>query len=166
MRHLLRTATANDHERVDAAFSRFDLSTAEGRAGFLAAHKGASADCLARGAQSEPECLDMVARLADGGSGRISQGGFDPLAIRYVFLGARFGLGVLKRQWIEAGGPANESLFDETGPGEEWRGLLDVLAALDPESPRAARILDDVRAIFAIFALHASHGTTDRLEPA
>ncbi|WP_245409607.1 biliverdin-producing heme oxygenase [Allosphingosinicella vermicomposti] len=56
-RQTLRAATADDHERVDALFSAFDLSTREGYCAFLAA-------------QAEP-FLSTEAELEQAGIGRL-----------------------------------------------------------------------------------------------
>ena len=115
LRRRLRTDLADRHARLDAGFSRFDLTTRAGLTGFLAAHRAAFAaiDPAPGGLTGGPLLARMIAAL-DTDLDRLGQGpGPDlpvlrlrrPMAQDYVLLGSRLGSQLLRRRWAAASDP-------------------------------------------------------------
>ncbi|RYE02236.1 MAG: heme oxygenase [Sphingomonadales bacterium] len=164
VRAALRSATGQDHERVDAAFSRYDLSSREGYRRFLlhqaAAHLPVER-ALDRAAGSAIEDwatrrrADAIrADLADLGCSHIAEIPFDGFATQarmlggaYVLEGSRLGGQILRKQ-ISDGLPTR---FLAQGSSLAWRALLTVLETKLTSPEEIAEAVKGARAVFACF---------------
>lgn len=171
-RQQLRAGTADDHERVDALFSRFDLASRPGYARFLAAQAAAflpveaalDRDGAARllsdwGARrraallvADLEALCVPVPTASETECRLD-GNAALLGALYVLEGSRLGGSLLKRQ-VPAGLPRR--FLDAPQPAGAWRSLLILLDKwlADPEEARAA--VEAARGVFRRFEAAAS----------
>lgn len=166
-RALLRSETAAEHERVDALFSRFNLASANGYRGFLAAQATAFLPVEAELDRAEIQRFVPdwpVRRRSDHLRADLEQlgltipdahttncrldGGADLLGALYVLEGSRLGGALLKRQ-VPAGLPRR--FLDASQPPGAWRSLLILLDKwLDrPDEARAA--IGAARGVFRQF---------------
>ena len=136
----LRTATADDHVRLDTVFATFDLSDPAAYLAFLRAHARALAPIeqalAASGARASwrPRMPQITADLAALGEAAplplpLPLGPVSPARLwgmRYVVEGSRLG-GVLLARQVGAGLPSSY-LGAQHGKGE-WRAFLDTLEA-------------------------------------
>ncbi len=156
-RFYLREATAADHERVDALFSRFDLSDREGYARFLAAQASAFLSVeaaldeagTARVVPDWPERRRAALLTADLADLNVAQPAVSATECRlgdkaallgalYVLEGSRLGGAFLKRQ-VPPDWP--QRFLGAPQPPGAWRGfliLLDNLLAGHDERRAAA----------------------------
>lgn len=81
----------------------------------------------------------------------------DPLAVDYLVLGSRHGTEVLRRRLFGSpdSPPARGYFTKDRDPGA-WQALCAALDRVDPDSPRAARILFDTASGFDLFAKAAA----------
>lgn len=146
IRHRLRTATADAHDRVDRTFSRFDLTRRESYMLFLQAQAGAllplehalDAGAAPRLPLNWPARRRGSALLTDLRSLGLTPPVSDELApidreaaalgTLYVLEGSRLG-GALLRRSVPAGFPA---AFLAPGSSAQWRELLDLLESALP----------------------------------
>lgn len=165
VRTTLRTATRDEHDRVDAAFSQYDLATADGYRAFLlrqaSAHLPVEAALEAAGAADA--IADWPARrrgdairadLADLGCTDIPEQPFvgfgSPAAMLgglYVLEGSRLGGAVLVRQ-VSDGLPTR---FLSKGSSSAWRTLLDVVETKLRSPQEIAGAVAGARSVFACF---------------
>lgn len=152
-RHILREATAQHHERVDAAFAGFDLADAGSYLGFLSAHARVLpaaensvslgwdrwrkrtplllqdlADLGAEPLGGAPDCLLEDLNLAEPAA---------HWGVLYVLEGSRLGGSVLAEQ-VGAGFPRRYLSAGHTGGS--WRAFQEALEAA--ASPIAGRPVD------------------------
>jgi heme oxygenase len=164
-RAALRLATRPEHGRVDAAFSRYDLSSRDGYRAFLlrqaAAHlpveraldKAGAGDALADWpARRRGDAIR--ADLADLGCEEIAEQSFtgfgSPAAMlggAYVLEGSRLG-GVVLRNQVSDGFPTR---FLGQGSSGGWRALLAVLEAKLTSPEEVGEAVKGARATFACF---------------
>lgn len=159
----LRNATAQDHQAVDNAFARFDLSVRDGYVAFLRAQArallaveavlwqlpgwrprgGLIAHDLAELGEATPPAL----RLAPPATAAEAWG------MLYVIEGSRLGGAVLTRQ-VAADLPTH--YLDAVHGNGEWRAFRDRLEAAEAEDGRGGdhwrdEALAGARATFALF---------------
>jgi heme oxygenase (biliverdin-IX-beta and delta-forming) len=165
---LLRTATAREHERVDAAFGAFDLASANDYAAFLRAHYRALAGL--EQVLAEHPALGVTGReqllredLAALGSALPEAMPFDPpesagalYGAAYVIEGSRLG-GVLLSRRVPAGLP---SAYLQAGhaPGG-WRAFLN---RLDASAAGPVWVDEAIAAARATFARYAAAAAIER----
>ncbi|RYD87558.1 MAG: hypothetical protein EOP61_35345 [Sphingomonadales bacterium] len=164
-RATLRLETRAEHARVDAAFSRYDLSSGEGYLRFLrrqaAAHLPVERALDAGGAaRLVPDWAErgraplIRADLADLGCSDVVEMPFDGLASdpellggAYVLEGSRLGGALLQRE-VKPGLPTR---FLGQGSSSGWRALLTVLETKLRSPEEIAAAVKGARAVFACF---------------
>jgi heme oxygenase len=168
VRQALRSATAQDHERVDALFADFSLNSAPDYAAFLTAHAralapleaaavpdatriGLLADDLATLGEAMPAPLPMAQQ-----GGEAFQWG-----LRYALEGSRLGGGYLARKVAPGLPVAYLSAVHEKGGWAAFQARLDAAA----EEQDDAWIDEAVRGARVAFDLFAQAGSATRLEP-
>lgn len=177
-RDALRTATAAEHDRVDRAFSTFDLSQRADYGAFLNAQAEAFLPVEAAIDAFDPRDVlpDWPARrrspqlIAD-----LQRLGFEArtadlrplfrtreeiLGAIYVLEGSRLGGRMLARS-VPADLPRS---FIGTSDGGMWRTLIEVLDRLLVSGDQHGLAIDAARRVFALFEAGASrHGRTLQL---
>lgn len=170
LRHRLRRETAMQHERVDAAYSRADLTDAAGLATFLGASLGAlERITCAPGPQRGPaetlrasmagaarRDLELLGAPCPPGAaartgGRAALSGD---AVLYVLGGARMGAAVLRRIWSRSHDPRVLACHHYLGArfeGPSWPAVAGALDERSPAGEAAERIVADARRIFELF---------------
>lgn len=164
-RAALRLATRPEHDRVDAAFSRYDLSSREGYRDFLLrqaeAHLPVERALDAAGATEaiadwplRRRAEAIRADLAELGCGAIAEQPFTGFATPaemlggiYVLEGSRLGGAMLLNQ-ISDGFPMR---FLAKGSSGGWRALLAVLEAKLTSPEEIGEAVKGARAVFACF---------------
>lgn len=165
VRNTLRAETRDAHDRVDAAFSRYDLSTRDGYRAFLlrqaAAHLPVEAALGAAGVgeaitdwPARRRAESLRADLADLGCADLPEqpfAGFPSHAAMlgglYVLEGSRLGGAVLIRQ-VSHGFPTRFLAKGSTGA---WRTLLDILETKLTSPEEIAGAVAGARSVFACF---------------
>jgi len=160
---LLRSATRGEHDKVDAAFGRFDLSCREDYGMFLSAHARVVPALEARLAPGElvPDWTGRAGALARDlralGLPQPEERGVDLLSgdmarwgALYVLEGSRLGGAFLARR-VPEGWPA--AYLGAAHPPGQWRTLL---AAIDAAAATAEQGAEAVRAARAVFAAFSS----------
>lgn len=162
----LRDGTAAAHERVDAVFSRFDLSDRSGYAAFLGAHADATLPFEAaldaadagrvvpdwrdrrRGDLLRADLADLGMAEPDAPSPRLAGDVAAAAGAIYVLEGSRMGARLLARR-VGPGLPAR--FLNARQSPETWRKLLSCLDFLldDPASIQIA--VDSATDCFAAF---------------
>lgn len=168
-RFVLRDSTRNDHDRVDAAFSRFDLSAPGGYAGFLTAHYLAHREIETWLALAEvpprfrlAERTPLIASdLADLGRDLptlhlpspmpMSTAFASGAGILYCLAGSTFGARVLIQR-LPQGAP--NRFLSQPLPAGYWQRLVDALDAIAREGGLSAT-LAATRRTFRLFAASA-----------
>ena len=169
-RSALRHATSSDHERVDAAFSRFDLASRDGYGAFLVAQAAAHLPVEAaldeagvvrilpdwpqrrRGERLRADlaAMGLAEPAADTGIQALPAALADEagmLGAVYVLEGSRLG-GALLRRSVPDGLPVT---FLDAGDSATWRTLLATLdERLCSEQDRAHAVSAAAR-VFAVF---------------
>ncbi|MEM8827025.1 MAG: hypothetical protein AAGD40_08910 [Pseudomonadota bacterium] len=159
LRARLRAETRADHDITEAAFARFDIRTAEGLAGFLAAHHratGAVLDAiegqLPDGFSPPPDARAMLAAdLAALGHGVpppmapvAATAPAAPVGLIYVLAGSRLGNQMIRRNWSQSDDMdvrAAGAYFGARGLDDHARGFLRAVDAgngLDADAVVAA----------------------------
>ncbi|ODP38993.1 biliverdin-producing heme oxygenase [Sphingomonas turrisvirgatae] len=164
-RSALRAATTPDHERVDAAFGAFDLTTREGYAAFLLGQAHAFLPIEAAIVAADPRDLlpDWPARrrgerlredLSALGFPAPPTGDWAPFRHRadilgaiYVLEGSRLGGRMLARS-VPADLPRS---FIDTSDSVRWRYLIEVLDKLLVTDDQHTLAIDAARRAFALF---------------
>ena len=166
VRGRLREATAAAHERVDAAFSRFDWASRAGYARFLQAQAeallpleraldaGGAAERLGLGWAERRRGAALLADLAALGAVAPDGAPLAPidapaaaLGTIYVLEGSRLGGSLIKRS-VPTDFPA---AFLAPGPEGGWRALLAVLEARLADEGARAEAIAAARDAFARF---------------
>ncbi|WP_448502605.1 biliverdin-producing heme oxygenase [Sphingomonas sp.] len=163
---LLREATRDAHEALDALFTGFDLTAIEGYRRFI----GAQADALLP-AEAALDAANASAVLEDWPSrrrGHLLAADRDALGLSsqilveapslgepaatagalYVLEGSRHGARHLRRM-VPAGSPI--SFLDTDQPAGKWTKLLDRIDAILYDTPSADTAIASALAIFAMF---------------
>lgn len=144
LRHRLKTATADHHERVDAAFSSFDLESLDGYRAFLCAHlrvvhplesalEAAGIDRLIHDWAKRQRRHALLADLHALGDNRVAMP--SPLDMQpslgwclgacYVLEGSRLGGRLLARRVAAANPTAPLNYLAHTDTTPSWPGFLD-----------------------------------------
>lgn len=173
----LRAATQDDHAVVDGLFSRFDLASRKGYAGFLRAQAAAllPIERALDAAEAEKAVPDWPARrrgallIADLAElGEDADDAVDALPLPspaaivgavYVLEGSRLG-GKLLRQRLPEAHPA-AFLTAPAAPGA-WRGFLDGLVEPLSAEDDLAQAVDAARTVFRRFVAAARRELGDR----
>jgi heme oxygenase (biliverdin-IX-beta and delta-forming) len=173
----LRAATAEAHERVDAAFAGFDLTDRESYARFLQAHAEVvlPLEAAVPGERLTPDWEERkrgallgedLAFLRDtdvasppAPSPAASDMAWDLPALAgtlYVLEGSRLGGKFLARQ-VPAGLPRAYLASDQ--PSEKWRNLLDRIDTILYDEPALQSALTAAHRVFAAFERSAIRWT-------
>ena len=170
VRFRLKDETTAAHERVDALFSSFDLTTADGYAAFLAAQAGAfpaieAALTQAGAAAVIPDWAERLradaltadlAALEQAAPLALASPGFDtPAAIlggAYVLEGSRLGGQMLKRS-VPEGQPVS---FMTTSDPRLWRTFVALLEQRLTEQGEIDQAISSALATFAVFERSAT----------
>ena len=165
VRSSLRAATAEDHQRVDRAFSRFDWTRREGYARFLQAQAAAllpleraldagAGPSLGIGWAARRRGSALLADLDALGAAAPLGEALAPIArpaaalgTIYVLEGSRLGGSLIKRS-VPTDFPA---AFLAPGPEGGWRALCAVLEARLAEDAALAEAIEAAREAFARF---------------
>lgn len=163
VRQALRAATRDEHDRVDALFSRFDLSRRAGYRAFLTAQHAAFApveravdraggaavlaDWPARRRSHllEADLTDLGAAAGEDGEPLTMLTPAEILGAVYVLEGSRLGGAVLRRR-LDPAWPAR-FLNAPAEPGS-WQGLI---ATLETALARPADLAAAIRAARTVF---------------
>ncbi|WP_424339507.1 biliverdin-producing heme oxygenase [Henriciella sp.] len=176
----MRSDTQVDHTRIDALYSRYDLTDVTGLSRFLSAHAVALSWCLESLPAAMDECRRSIAALIlDAGSDleRLGQpsrtsspAAFtsfqgDPLGLVYVVAGSRLGGRVLLRQVRRADDPlvASSTTYLSSEAGDElWQTTLEALQAWSGAPADEDRLIAGARSGFQYFedAYFAVQGLT------
>ncbi|MGR3625295.1 MAG: hypothetical protein ACU0A0_03290 [Limimaricola sp.] len=164
LRSRLKRDLVARHERLDACFSRFDLTTRPGLSGFLAAHRTAFAAIrpASGGLTGGPLLGRMIAAIdADlGVLGHAPGAGPAPLRLTrsmaqdYVLLGSRLGSQLLRRRWAAARDPRLRSAgtYLSLPPmARDWRAFCDRAGALPGEGTEADKVVCEAGQLFDLF---------------
>lgn len=164
LRHRLRRDLAARHERLDACFSRFDLTTRGGLSGFLGAHRAAFAAIRpAPGGQTGQALLDRMIAAIDADLMRLGQPPAPglaplqltrPLAQDYVLLGSRLGSQLLRRRWATAQDPvlrAAGAYLSLPPMAGEWRAFCERTGSLPGTGAQADRVIEEAARLFDLF---------------
>ena len=164
-RQRLRSGTAENHERVDALFGRFDLGNVGGYGRFLSAQAEAflpveaaidthGMDMLAdwpsrrRGALLRQDLAELgIAVPVTAGAPRLDDDAA-ALGALYVLEGSRLGGTMLSRS-LAPGMP--QSFLGRKGAPGSWPKLLELLDEFLYGSVRIGLALDAARAVFELF---------------
>ena len=166
LRDRLRADTRGPHEALDLRMSEFDLTSAEGLAGFLRVQHAALTALAPRAtrAESAGAIVDLATRAARdltvlGGTpparAEIALPPLDPLAVDYIVAGSRLGGQVLRRRWQQSTDPvvrAADAYFSAPEHLDLWRGFVTRAGAMDGQGARAETVIDDALAIFALYS--------------
>ncbi|MDB2408022.1 biliverdin-producing heme oxygenase [Jannaschia sp.] len=166
LREVLRTETRASHKALDALVGRYDIRLRDDFGAFLTMHLDALRALrprLSEAADMRTEIDGMIADLADDlaslghapADATMMRGGgpLHPDAVRYVVLGARIGLGQLRRYWAASPCPqvrSADAFLSKPMDHRRWKDLCARLSALSA-SDAQARIVEDANAIFDIF---------------
>lgn len=175
-RGYLRRRTRPEHDAAEAVFAAFIDDPADRMAWFLAAQH-AALDGLLRSLDptgqpaSAPileEALDLLERdLSDYGHSPVAAtpvAGLDALAVDYIVLGSRHGVAALRSMLGKTVAVRELPRYFGGGTSSDlWRSHCRTLDTVPVGSPRADRILEDVRRGFALFTTaarlqHACYG--------
>lgn len=171
LRARLRSDTRAQHEALDAAMARLDLSKPAGLGDFLAVQHAAMSGlaCDEGAGSSAPDraevsavSAEMLAALADdlaaldrplpGPAARLSA---DPTAVLYILLGSRLGTQVMARHWAASaeGAARAAGRYLTLDPRREaWRAFVQRSGDAPGTGPDADRLVADARAIFGHYA--------------
>jgi heme oxygenase len=167
LRKRVRSALAEDHERVDAKFAELDFQSRDGLATFLQAHRAAFGAILMTttsfdGRIKEAHLKDIIKALdADLKALRVPvyrlsapDGAFDPLAVDHIVLGSRLGTAVLRAKWLMSADRQvrqARSYFAQPQMTEEWRAHCMELSAMDASDNIGQQLIEDARKLFELF---------------
>ncbi|MDO8409248.1 MAG: biliverdin-producing heme oxygenase [Phenylobacterium sp.] len=178
LRTTLRTATRQDHERVDQLGGGFDLAKPADYGAFLLGHAAVLPPLEAALDAAPPQDLPpgwperrrAKALLADLAELGLTAPPPSPIAVPatsaarvgalYVLEGSRLG-GILLRRRLAQAQPGAPSAYLAHGDGQPlWRTFLEWLdsRALDPAETHAA--IDGARGVFAAFEAGFRHAAT------
>lgn len=160
----LRAATRCEHDRVEAAFERFDLARRDGLAGFLAA-QALSLAIVREGLEVFPwsERIDRMLGLIESDLATLrrplphlpagASPGAHPLGPVYVIAGSRLGAAILRGRLRHADDPlvrqARRYLSWRLPRGAWARVCADLDAIVDPDEARA--VMAGARRTFGVF---------------
>lgn len=164
LRSRLREDLAPRHERLDACFSRFDLTTRPGLSGFLAAHRAAFAAIRpAPGGLTGQALLDRMIAALDTDLDRLGHESLptlapcrlsQPMAQDYVLLGSRLGSQLLRRRWEAGRDPelhAAGSYLSLPPMAAEWRAFCLRASAQPGLGTEADRVIAEAGGLFDLF---------------
>lgn len=172
LRKRLRVETRPSHDIVDAAFAGHDISEYDGYVRFLLAHLDAL-QTLARGGCPgnkvviDAEIAPLMANLQTDLTAIVGHWPvacamtcrrFHPIALRYVLLGSRMGMAVLRKTWARADDPrvlAASHFLDTPKEPDQWRLFCIELENLPATGAVADQIIADAQAVFSIYAQSA-----------
>ncbi|SMF77034.1 biliverdin-producing heme oxygenase [Allosphingosinicella indica] len=164
-RAALRARTAEEHERVDALFGRFDLASEDGYRGFLAAQAGAflpieeALDAAGigdlvpdwherrRGDALRADLSRLGVAIPDGAH-PVFAGEADVLGALYVLEGSRLGGSLLKKS-IQADFP--RAFLDAPQPPGAWRKLLALIDVTLNRPDQTDRAVEAACMVFGAF---------------
>ncbi len=172
LRARLRAETRAAHERVDAAFARFDLRERDSYAAFLTAH-AAVLPALEAAVQADamrwlPDWparrrtpalrgdLKILGRPAPEPAATNFGGSAENLGALYVLEGSRLGSRLLVAQVREAGDPAVRAATAYLAHGDARRLWPSFLEVLEREGAEPAAVTAGAAAAFALFEAAAS----------
>ncbi|EYD73058.1 hypothetical protein [Limimaricola hongkongensis] len=178
LRSRLRRDLAARHARLDACFSRFDLTTRPGLSGFLAAHRTAFAAIRpAPGGLTGALLLDRMIAAIDADLGVLDHApdaGPAPLRLTrsmaqdYVLLGSRLGSQLLRRRWAAARDPvllAAGAYLSLPPMAQDWRAFCDRAGALPDQGTEADLVVHEAGQLFDLFLAAGQAGTQSFAAP-
>lgn len=163
-RHRLRRATRPEHDATERAFAPFLDDPKTNLGWFLSAQRaglgvlrasasdaagllsGETAGRLIRRLDHDLARLGRTFRAVPGGQA------LDPLAVDYLILGSMLGTETMRRQHFLGWNPADvPSYFQVYDDGPLWRKHCAMLDEIDPDSPRAAALIEWCKSGFILF---------------
>jgi len=173
----LKVATQAQHDRVDTAFSRLDLTEPHDLTVFLTVHLACFGSMKAAAiplSQADNDLDEMMGRIVDDlaalgaapmDAGKPALPSIHPMALDYMLEGSRLGSKVLARRWAASKDQtvqkANRYFTLQTDPSK-WRKICEDLTAIDTASNQAQKIVADTNAMFDMF--HTEITSTTRLD--
>lgn len=163
----LREATRIDHEAVDSAFARFDLSDRASYAAFLRAHAGAIGAVEPAIAPERPRLPLLAADLAALDEALPPPLPFTPpdaeaegarWGVRYTLEGSRLGGAMLART-VAPGLPI--AYLSARHAQGEWRRFTDALDRAIGREDELAAAVAAARVVFGLFAAGARQETSE-----
>lgn len=151
MHDRLRQATKGEHDRVDAAYAGFDLSTRPGYLAFLEAHRRAYWRLEPSWRPEDRPEFEELARTLDADLDALAAHParpaaftrLDGLAVAYVTRGSRLGAAVLKGRV----GPDLPAQYLRHAMAQSWSDFARELNATVP----GRSVIDDARTAFSAF---------------
>ena len=158
---MLKCATRDAHLAAERGFQPFLKDPSAHIATFLAAQLCAHETLIEACPDVEPAARDLVDGLArDCLSAGVTRRRLQvarpsllhPLAVHYLIYGGRQGVAVIRRLLDRTPGLTAPAHFEATPTLDAaWRDTVTALDAVDPASPVARTVLQDVQAGFKIF---------------
>lgn len=167
LRKLVRSALAEDHDRVDAQFAELDIQSRSGLTVFLQAHRAAF-DAIAvsgtsfEGRVKDTHLFDIIKALDTDLKAlrvpvlrlNVPAFSYDPLAVDHIVLGSRLGTAVLRSKWLMSSDRQvrqARSYFAQPQMTEEWRAHCMHLSSLDATDETGRNLIEDARRLFVLF---------------
>lgn len=166
LRYALRQETRKEHAELDRLISTLNITTRSGFGMFLQLHLNcfcAMQSRLSSECRCSPTLEDMIlglqADLAAVSADPMTLATdiptrLDPLAIDYIVSGSRLGSKILCGIWAQTDDPVIRragNYFMQTNDANLWRDTCQALSQVPLDSPRAAMIMTDTRALFGLF---------------
>jgi hypothetical protein len=167
LRKHVRSALADDHERVDAKFAELNIQQRNDFAIFLQAHRAAFHALLLSGAGFQGRIkeahIEELIRAIDTDLKalrvpilRVSAEnyGYNDLAVDHIVLGSRLGTAVLRGKWLMSQDRQvrqARSYFAQPQFKDEWRAHCLHLSAMQEIDAEGQRLIEDARRLFVLF---------------
>lgn len=167
LRRRVRSALADDHERVDAKFAELDIQTREGLGTFLQAHRAAFDSLMTSGTSfegrvKETHLTEIIKALdADLKALRVpilrlqsEKYAYDALAVDHIVLGSRLGTAILRSKWLMS--PDRlvrhaRAYFAQPQFKDEWRAHCLNMSGMEAQGEDGKRLIEDARRLFVLF---------------
>ena len=162
-RHQLRNSTRPEHDATECLFDPFLNDPVPKLGWYLAAQRSGLAALFAGQEPVAVLCATIVPNLINRLDHDLHQmglhhipvetfGAIDPIACDYLVLGSRLGTEVIRRKIF--GSATNHMIptyFQADFDTNLWRVHCSVLDQIDPTTPRAQQIINDVKRGFNLF---------------
>lgn len=165
LRERLRADTASRHDQVDRMFSQLDLREKDPLVDFLRVQDAALRAIRVRTASDAREAeavRDEMVRALDTDLRHLHAPRrpaaqpveLDATAVRYVLLGSRMGIRVLRQRWARTTDPAvagADRTFGLTSRTAQWRQLCDELGHRRAHDGAADALVGDANRVFDLY---------------
>ena len=167
LRKRVRSALADDHDRVDAQFAELEIQSRSGLATFLQTHRAAFDAMLVSGTSfdgrvKDTHIIDIIKALDTDLKAlrvpvyrlNVPAFSYNPLAVDHIVLGSRLGTAVLRSKWLMSSDRQvrqARSYFAQPQMTEEWRAHCMHLSSLDATDETGKQLIEDARRLFVLF---------------